>query len=73
MTLRVWSHRGALDRGFAVDAKKLDGWTRWTLEFSLASKTKEGKREGGGLDTLAQSILSRPPKADIAPYQGARL
>jgi hypothetical protein len=69
VTFLVWSHREALDRGFAVDPAKLDEWTRWTLEFSLNSKNKEGKREGGGLDTMAQVILSRPPKADPAPYR----
>ncbi len=67
--LLVWSHREALDRGFAVDAKKLDDWTKWSVEFSLTSKTKEGRRNGGGLDTMAQLILARPAKADGAPYR----
>jgi hypothetical protein len=65
VTFMIWSHREALDRGFAVDPKKLDAWTRWTLDVSLASKTKEG----GGLDTLAQILLTRPPAADLAPYR----
>jgi hypothetical protein len=65
VTFMIWSHREALARGFAVDAKKLDEWTRWTLDFSLASKTKGG----GGVDTMAQILLTRPLEADLAPYR----
>ncbi len=68
VTFMVWSHREALDRGLDVDARKLEEWTKWALDFSLGSKNKEGKRNGGGLDTMAQVILSRPAKADVAPY-----
>jgi hypothetical protein len=69
VTFMVWAHREALDRGFAVDPKKLEEWTRWQVDFSVGSKTKEGRRNGGGLDTMAQVILSRPPGADEAPYR----
>jgi len=65
----IWSHREALDRGFAVDPKELDDWTRWAVEFSLNAKTEEGRRNGGGLDTMAQLILARPPKAEDKPYR----
>lgn len=69
VTFMVWSHREAQARGFAVDAKKLEEWTTWAMDFSLTTKTKEGKRNGGGLDTMAQVILARPAKADEAPYR----
>lgn len=65
----VWTHREALARGFAVDAPKLDAWTRWTLEYSRSAKKKDGTLDGGGLDTMAQVILSRPSTADPAPYR----
>lgn len=68
VTFMIWSHREAQARGFAVDAKKLDEWTAWAVNFSLTTTTKEGKKNGGGLDTMAQLILARPPKADPAPY-----
>jgi hypothetical protein len=63
----VWSHREALGRGLAVDAKKLETWTKWLADFTLTSKTKEGRRNGGGLDTMGQTILARP--ADEASYR----
>jgi len=69
VTFMIWSHREALERGFAVDRKKLDEWTAWAVDSSLTTKTKEGKRNGGGLDTMAQLILSRPAKADEASYR----
>ncbi len=68
-TFLVWTHREALARGFAVDAAKLEAWTRWTLDYSRDAKKKDGTLDGGGLDTLAQVILSRPATADPAPYR----
>jgi hypothetical protein len=50
----IWSHNEARRRGFAVDGKKIDEWTAWSLEKMLA----RGK-EGGGLDTMSQMILAR--------------
>ena len=58
-TFLIWSHREALDRGFAVDPKKLKEWTAWAVDFSLKEKNAEGRRNGGGLDTLGQLILAR--------------
>ena len=69
VTFMIWSHREAQGRGFAVDAKKLEEWTKWAVDFSLTTKTKEGARNGGGLDTMAQVILARPAKADETPYR----
>jgi len=69
VTFMVWSHREALDRGFAVDVANLDEWTRWTLDFALTSQSKDGTLNGGGLDTMTQILLTRPPKADVAPYR----
>ncbi|HEX7896494.1 MAG TPA: prenyltransferase/squalene oxidase repeat-containing protein [Planctomycetota bacterium] len=60
VTFMVWTHREALSRGFAVDEKKLDEWTRWTLDVG---------RKDRGVDTLAQVVLTRPPAADVAPYR----
>lgn len=34
----VWSHRAALDRGLAVDAKKLAEWDEWVRKDSLANR-----------------------------------
>ena len=70
VTFMLWSHREALERGFAVDAKKLDEWTKWAVDFSLTTKTKEGQRNGGGLDTLAQLILARRPYGKVAAPEG---
>jgi len=58
VTFMLWSHREALERGLAVDSKKLDEWTRWAWDSSLAPPAKGGER-GGGLDTMAQLILAR--------------
>jgi hypothetical protein len=58
VTFMLWSHREALGRGFAVEAAKLDEWSRWAVEFSRTTKTKEGER-GGGLETMAQLLLGR--------------
>jgi squalene-hopene/tetraprenyl-beta-curcumene cyclase len=64
----VWVHREARDRGLPVDSAKLDAWTGWALDFARTSTSREGEKNGGGLDTLAQLILARPAKADFAPY-----
>jgi hypothetical protein len=50
----VWTHDEARQRGFTVDTEKLEAWTNWSLERSLA----RGK-EGGGLDTMSQLLLAR--------------
>lgn len=55
-TFTLWSHNEAKQRGFPVDARKLDDWTNWTLANTLA----RGK-EGGGLDTMSQMLLGRDP------------
>ena len=34
----VWSHNEAKVRGLKVDAKKLDEWNGWTLDYSLAAR-----------------------------------
>jgi len=70
VTFMVWSHRDARERGFAVDGKKVDEWTRWAVDFSLTTKSKEGQR-GGGLDTVAQVILARRPYKADAPIDAA--
>lgn len=70
VTFMVWSHRDARERGLAVDTKKVDEWTRWAVDFSLTTKSKEGQR-GGGLDTVAQVILARRPTKGDAPVDAA--
>ena len=43
----LWSHNEARRRGFAVDRKKLDAWTRRALGFYLAGRKKaEAKKNG---------------------------
>jgi hypothetical protein len=54
VTFLLWSHNEAKRRGIAVDARKLEEWTNWTLVNTLT----RGK-EGGGLDTMSQLILGR--------------
>src|SRR5436190_19512107 len=69
VTFMLWSFREARDRGFAVDAAKLDGWTSWAVELARASNPKDGKKGGQGLDTMVQLIQFRPPNGDEAPYR----
>jgi hypothetical protein len=63
VTFMLWSHREALEHGIAVDAKKLDVWTEWSIEYTLTTKTDKGER-GGGIDTMAQLLLARGTNAD---------
>jgi len=69
VTFMLWSHREALGRGFAVDTEKLAAWSDWTVDFSLAAKRQDGSRNGGGLETMAQLILTRPAGANETPYR----
>lgn len=69
VTFMLWSFREAGERGFAVDAGKLDGWTNWAVELARTATNKEGQKGGQGLDTMVQLILARSPKADEAPYR----
>src|SRR5262249_11722193 len=57
--LMVWSKNEAKRSGINVDQAKLDEWTKWTLDFCVAEKSKTGAAPGGGLDTMAQIILAR--------------
>jgi hypothetical protein len=71
VSFMIWSHDEARRRGFAVDGKKIEAWTAWSLERMLA----RGK-EGGGLDTMSQMILARDPAAPwpdkpVAKREGA--
>jgi len=56
VTFMLWSFNEARRHGIAVDARKLEEWTNWTLLNTVL----RGK-EGGGLDTMSQLILGRDP------------
>jgi hypothetical protein len=71
VTFMIWSHREALERGFAVDPRKLAEWTDWAVGMSLKEKNPEGRRTGGGLDTVAQLILARGPDRGDAPAEAS--
>src|SRR4029434_75522 len=49
----LWSHYEAQQRGFPMDAGKLEIWNDWMLVDMLA------RGDGGGLETLAQALLGR--------------
>src|SRR5262249_55561118 len=66
VTFMIWSHNEAKLNGIDVDQAKLDEWTRWTLDFCVAERNKEGAATGGGLDTMAQIILARNAKSAAA-------
>jgi Squalene-hopene cyclase N-terminal domain len=53
----IWSYHAAAERGLAVDAAKLDGWTRWVLA-DLHAKSSNNS------DGMAQLILGRPAAMD---------
>lgn len=52
-TFMVWSFQEAQRAGLAVDARKLDEWSAWSLAHGL----KDGKGGDGGLDTMVQLVL----------------
>src|SRR5262245_34056070 len=66
VTFMVWSHNEAKRHGIDVDQAKLDEWTKWTLDFCVAERSKTGAATGGGLDTMAQIILARNGGAYVA-------
>lgn len=53
VTFMVWGFQEAQRAGIAVDARKLDEWSAW----SLAHGAKDGKGADGGLDTMVQLVL----------------
>src|SRR5262249_21224899 len=59
VTFMIWSHNEAKRHGIDVDQAKLDEWTKWTLDFCVAERSKTGAATGGGLDTMGQIILAR--------------
>jgi Prenyltransferase and squalene oxidase repeat len=54
VSFMLWSFNEARRHGVAVDARKLEEWTNWTLLNTVL----RGK-EGGGLDTMSQLLLGR--------------
>lgn len=53
VTFMVWGFQEAQRAGIAVEARKLDEWSAW----SLAHGKKDGKGVDGGLDTMVQLLL----------------
>jgi len=53
VTFMVWGFQETRRAGIAVDARKLDEWSAW----SLAHGAKDGKGADGGLDTVVQLLL----------------
>ena len=51
----LWSHREAKRRGFAVDAKKYEGWLAWAVEHATDKRP--------GLEEAALMILALPERS----------
>jgi squalene-hopene/tetraprenyl-beta-curcumene cyclase len=60
----LWSHNEARGAGIRLEQQKLDDWTKWSWDFSVNDKDKNGVPGGGGLDTMAQMILGRDRSTD---------
>lgn len=69
VSFMLWPHQEAQNRGLAVDAGKLTEWTDWSVNFCVENKTDKGVRNGGGLETMVQMILSRPADAKLDKYR----
>jgi len=55
----IWSLRLAQQSGFSLDAEQLEKQVQWAISFSDKNKnTKSMERDGGGLDTIYQLLLS---------------
>lgn len=55
----LWSYQRAKTQSLKLDAKKLQKWTDWSLDFCVNSKNEKTKQpDGGGLDTMSQMILA---------------
>jgi squalene-hopene/tetraprenyl-beta-curcumene cyclase len=67
----LWSHNEARGAGIRLEQQKLDDWTKWSWDFSVNEKDKNGVPGGGGLDTMAQMILGRDRSAADAKFMEA--
>lgn len=76
ISFQVWSHRVAERAGLAVDAKTVDQWAKWAIDWrhwmQPKRKTNEIAASTANVETMAQLILGHnagsPPDSEVPEW-----
>ncbi|GAB4143381.1 MAG: terpene cyclase/mutase family protein [Planctomycetaceae bacterium] len=70
----VWSHLEARRIGVAIDDKKLDDWTTWSLEQMMTKRKQDGQLVASrNLDGVRQMLLARKVDPSMVSQQNEKI